>query len=170
MPASPGEQSGRDGEPLAGPSRVRTCPSAPPEPDSVLFGFVVAPGEVAYLSPGIPATPELLSALERSGIPVENRARFSGRCMENRCVQWSDSEGGRCGLADRALAALAIEQPLENLPRCGIRSTCRWYFQHQGKACAACPEVIRRPADASAAETNVDGSRPRAIEIARDRP
>ena len=170
MSARSAEVSGRDSETLTGHDCARTCPSAPPEPDSVLFGLVISPGEVAYVSPGIPATPELLPALGRSEIPIENRARFAGRCMEHRCVQWSGDGGGRCGLADRALAALAIETPLETLPRCGIRSTCRWYFQHRGKACAACPEVIRRPARALDAATDLVGAPLVPLEISADGP
>jgi hypothetical protein len=127
-------------------SPTKTCPSAPAEPGSVLLGIVVRPGEVAYLSPTIPATAEFLDQLTRSGIPIENRMRFAGTCMEHRCAQWKDGAGGgRCGLADRAIAALSISTGPEILPKCGIRSTCRWFAQHRAKACAACPEVIRRP-------------------------
>jgi hypothetical protein len=126
----------------------KTCPSAPAEPGSVLLGMVVAPGQVAYLSPSIPVTPELLAELTQSGIPIENRMRFACTCMERVCRQWTDdSSGGRCGLADRAIAAMSITSGLDDLPKCGIRSTCRWFAQHQSKACAACPEVIRRPAE-----------------------
>jgi hypothetical protein len=126
----------------------KTCPSAPAEPGSVLLGMVVAPGQVAYLSPSIPVTTELLAELTQSGIPIENRMRFACTCMERACRQWTDDgSGGRCGLADRAIAAMSITSGLDDLPKCGIRSTCRWFAQHQSKACAACPEVIRRPAE-----------------------
>ena len=131
----------------SGKSSVKTCPSGPAEPGSVLLGMVVGPGQVAYLSPSIPVTSELLAELEQDGIPIENRMRFACTCMEHRCRQWNgDAGGGRCGLADRAIAALSITEGLEDLPNCGIRSTCRWFAQHRAKACAACPEVIRRPA------------------------
>jgi hypothetical protein len=136
----------RDGQSLD--TFTKTCPSGPAEPGSVLLGMVVAPGQVAYLSPGIPVTTELLDGLTQSGIPIENRMRFSCKCMEHGCEQWNgDSSGGRCGLVDRAIAALAITSGPDELPRCGIRATCRWYAQHKAKACAACPEVIRRPAE-----------------------
>jgi hypothetical protein len=124
---------------------AKTCPSAPAEPGSVLFGVVVAPGDVAYLSPNVPVTQGLLDDLARNGMAVENRLRFAGKCMERHCVQWAGGDDGRCSLADRAIAALSIEEGREDLPKCGIRSTCRWYAQHRAKACAACPEVIRRP-------------------------
>jgi len=72
--------------------------------------------------------------------------RFSGPCMEHRCVQWAGKPGaGRCGLIDHALEALSITEDATTLPHCSIRATCRWFAQHKRKACAACPEVIRRP-------------------------
>jgi len=127
----------------------RTCPSAPPEPGSVLLGIVAGQGQVAYLSPSPPVTPELLVALGQHGIPIENRIRFAGPCMEHHCVQWKGEAGaGRCGLIDHAIDVLSIQSGPETLPHCGIRDTCRWFAQHHRSACAACPEVIRRPARA----------------------
>lgn len=122
-----------------------TCPSAPPEPGSSLFGIVTGAGQVAYLNPAVPATQELIQGLTQDGVPIENRLRFSGGCMEHRCVQWSGEPGaGRCGLVDRAVEKLNIGDGLETLPHCAIRGTCRWYAQHKRRACAACPEVIRK--------------------------
>lgn len=126
---------------------VATCPSAPPEPGSALLGVVTAPGKVAYLNPGIPATQEMIDSLAGGGIPIENRLRFSGSCMEHHCVQWAGKPGaGRCGLIDHALKALSITEGAATLPHCSIRATCRWFAQHKRAACAACPEIIRRPA------------------------
>ena len=125
---------------------TKTCPSAPPEPGSALFGIVAAKGQVAYITPNVPVTSELLAILGQGGVPVENRLRFSGDCMEHHCVQWQGGAGsGRCGLIDQALDVFHIESGVETLPHCGIRHTCRWFAQHNRKACAACPEVIRRP-------------------------
>ena len=127
--------------------RATTCPSAPPEPGSTLLGVVIGPGQVAYLNPGIPATQEMIESLGSNGIAIENRMRFSGPCMEHRCVQWAGEPGtGRCGLIDHALDALRVDQDAAPLPHCSIRATCRWFAQHARAACAACPEVIRRPA------------------------
>jgi hypothetical protein len=130
------------------PTLTKTCPSAPAELGSVVLGVVVGPGQVAYLAPSVPVTPELLDGLKESGVPIENRMRFACACREHQCKQWSGGagEGGHCGLVDRAIEALGITEELGDLPNCGIRSTCRWFAQHRRKACAACPEVIRRPA------------------------
>jgi hypothetical protein len=123
-----------------------TCPSAPPEPGSALLGVVMGKGQVAYVNPPVPATQDMLDGFAKSGVPIENRMRFSGPCMEHRCVQWVGARGaGRCGLIDHALVDLGITKEAEILPRCSIRATCRWFAQHRRAACAACPEIIRRP-------------------------
>ncbi len=128
---------------------VKTCPSAAPEEGSVLLGVVVGRGQVAFLNPSPPVTPELLISLSENGVPIENRIRFAGPCVEHRCLQWQSEAGaGRCGLADRAIDILGVKSGPETLPQCGIRSSCRWFAQHNRAACAACPEVIRRPAGA----------------------
>ena len=112
-----------------------------------MLGVVTGPGQVAYINPPIPATQEMIDGLAERGVPIENRLRFSGRCMEHRCVQWTaTSEGGRCGLIDHALELLNVTEGPATLPHCSIRATCRWFAQHKRAACAACPEVIRRPA------------------------
>jgi hypothetical protein len=50
----------------------------------------------------------MIDSLVSSGIPIENRMRFSGPCMEHRCVQWAGKAGaGRCGPIDHALEALS---------------------------------------------------------------
>jgi hypothetical protein len=126
--------------------QAATCPSAPPEPGSSLLGVVVGRGQIAYLNPGVPVTDALLEDLGAQGVAIENRLRFSGPCMEHRCVQWVGAPGaGKCGLIDHALSALDVSAPPDALPRCAIRATCRWFEQRGRLACAACPEVIRRP-------------------------
>jgi hypothetical protein len=124
----------------------KTCPSAPPEQGSVLLGIVTGKGKIAYINPHPPVTSELLVILGQRNVPIENRLRFAGSCMEHGCVQWQGEAGaGRCGLIDHAIEALGIESGAETLPHCGIRQSCRWFAQHGRSACAACPEIIRRP-------------------------
>ena len=130
---------------------VKTCPSAPPEPGSFLLGVVTGPGQVAYLNPHVPVTLELLESLGRDGVAIENRMRFGCGCAEQKCVQWRGEAGaGRCGLIDHAIEALAVEMGPDTLPHCGIRHTCRWFAQHDRRACAVCPEIIRKPARVAA--------------------
>lgn len=121
-----------------------TCPSAPAEPGSVVLGIVVASGKVAYLSPSMPVTESLLKTVHKDGQPIEQRMRFAGGCIRSQCVQWSE---GRCGLIDRVLSDVGTHD-MATLPQCGIRSTCRWFFQQGRAACNACPMVIRKPAAA----------------------
>ena len=77
---------------------TKTCPSAPAEVGSVVLGVVIAQGQVAYLTPNVPVTTELLEELHGHGIPVENRMRFACACREHGC---------RDGTAPRALAVVA---------------------------------------------------------------
>ena len=122
------------------------CPSAPPEPGSVLLGIVVEEGHVAYLHPNLPVTDDMLQALDKNGIPKDNRMRFSCSCMKEKCVQWQDTSNfGRCGLIDHAVTVLYQDEKLDQLPHCGIRQHCRWFFQHRLAACSVCPEIVRRP-------------------------
>ncbi|MDD5366640.1 MAG: hypothetical protein PHR30_14980 [Gallionellaceae bacterium] len=120
-----------------------TCPNAPPEVGAALFGIVQGDGKVAYLSPNIPVSDGLLVALENKNIPIENRLRFSGPCMAERCIQWQTD---RCSLADKVVADLGDSGTEHSkLPHCGIRATCRWFAQHKQVACGGCPTVIRKP-------------------------
>jgi hypothetical protein len=135
-----------DAKEVAAPGAA-TCPSAPPEPGSALLGVVTGPRQIAYLRPAVPVTQKMLDGLAENGIPIENRFRFSGTCMEQRCVQWKGGEGdGRCGLIDHALQELNITEGATELPHCAIRATCRWFAQRGRTACAACPNILRRPA------------------------
>ncbi|AOJ05432.1 MULTISPECIES: hypothetical protein [Burkholderia] len=127
----------------AGEASLGTCPSAPAESASAVLGAVMDSGTVAYISPKIPISRELLDGLRANGVPVENRVRFLGPCLGGKCAQWT---GHRCGLADAIVNQPAVlSPPEEGLPKCGIRSTCRWYAQHASAACMQCPVVIYEP-------------------------
>jgi hypothetical protein len=130
---------------LAEQIRETTCPSAPPDTGAVLLGVIAGKGEVVYITPSMPVTSSLLESFSQNGIPVENRLRFASPCIRHQCVQWS---GDRCGLIDRAVLTAEKDEDRSALPKCGIRSTCRWFAQHGKNACAVCPEVVRKPAGA----------------------
>ena len=99
------------------------------------------------MTPSVPVTEQLINGLENNGIPIENRMRFACVYSEHQGAQWSGGtrDKGRWGLVDHAVEALALTKGRDNLPDSGIRSVCRWFAQHGSKACAACPEIIRRP-------------------------
>ena len=65
--------------------------------------------------------------------------RFAAPCQRERCAQWT---GSSCGVIEEVLATGAGEDQPARLPRCAIRSACRWYRQEGGAACRACPLVI----------------------------
>jgi hypothetical protein len=124
----------------------KSCPSAEPEPGSILLGVMVKPSIVAYIVPASQVTTEALESLRESGVDVENRLRFAGPCVEHQCVQWT---GARCGLIDNAVATQDEAISVALLPKCSIRSSCRWFSQHGRSACAVCPDIIRKPSAAS---------------------
>lgn len=107
--------------------------------------MVQAGGQIAYISPSIPLTRDLAMSFQEKHIELENRLRVAGPCSAADCVQWGQ---GRCSLVDKVVADAALPHtlPSNGLPRCGIRQTCRWFFQHDVRACQACPEVVRKPA------------------------
>lgn len=126
-----------DGHPGA-----RMCPSTAAENATVLLGMITMSGRVAYLTPAVPAAPLIES--DDDGIqPLETRYRFAGPCVESGCGFWT---GEQCGLgarlADSYAKVNAANQDPPHLPRCAIRSRCRWYAEQGSRACAACPLVV----------------------------
>jgi hypothetical protein len=94
---------------------------------------------VGYITPPIPVDDEFVAKV-RSGRSPEKRFRFAGDCIEGGCAQWT---GSRCGVID---AVLAVDRDTagdsSRLPRCAIRSTCRWFAQSGADACSVCPRVV----------------------------
>lgn len=128
--AAPPQGEERD-EPLA-------CPSAPAQPGSSLLAIVGSDGRLAHLSPTIPVDEAFVAAASRHGAP-EARMRFTAPCLEAGCAQWT---GSSCGVIEQVLATGAHEDQPTRLPRCEIRSGCRWYRQEGGAACRVCPLVL----------------------------
>ena len=96
--------------------------------------------------PSVPVTPEMLAHLRQDRIDIENRLRFSGTCIEGACVQWT---GTCCGLIERAVIENVSAVPVDILPKCTIRPSCRWFAQRGRTACAIYPAIIRKPSSAS---------------------
>jgi hypothetical protein len=95
-------------------------------------------GRLAHLSPPIPIDARLIAVASKHG-PPEARMRFTSPCVREGCAQWT---GSACGVIQQVLAAGAGEDQPARLPRCAIRSACRWYRHEGGAACRACPLVI----------------------------
>ena len=139
-------------EPVTGstgsPDTARMCPSTPAANATVVLGVVTPPGRVAYVTPAIPVTPQLLIALDDGRGPLKSRFRFSGTCVESGCGFWT---GRNCGLGERVATSFATVTADEAaadgsthqvLPRCAIRSRCRWFAEQGPAACVACPYVV----------------------------
>ena len=114
------------------------CPSARAEPGASLLAVLGSDGRLAHLSPPMEVDEAFIAAASRHGQP-EARMRFTSPCLQEGCTQWT---GSACGVVEQVLATGAAEDQPARLPRCAIRSACRWYLQEGGPACRACPLVL----------------------------
>ncbi|MET8832732.1 hypothetical protein ABZV78_02270 [Micromonospora sp. NPDC004540] len=82
-----------------------------------------------------------LAAARDSDAPVESRFRLAGPCVTSSCGFWT---GEHCGLGARMAASYAETAELgqEQLPKCAIRRTCRWFAEQGPAACPACSHVV----------------------------
>jgi len=102
------------------------------------------PPEVAYLERPLPVSDELLEM----AVPLRPTEvfRFAAPCQKGSCGHWSGSD---CNLARRIVRLLP--QASIALPKCNIRTQCRWYAQEGRAACGRCPYVVTQnesPSDA----------------------
>lgn len=115
------------------------CPSAQPRgEDSVIFGVVGGTDKrprVEYLQNLVPVTDDSLdlSALLE---PTEI-FRFAAPCAGYNCQHF---DGLKCRLVSKTVKILS--EVVEGLPRCQIRSHCRWWQQEGRAACKRCPQVV----------------------------
>jgi hypothetical protein len=126
----------------------KACPSGPCQEGALLIGVMTEQGTLAYVQPPTRVNAEFVSRARALGRP-ERRFRFSVPCIEAGCPQWT---GKGCAVVDHVLEE---EGPAEapssaELPRCAIRSSCRWFAQRGAEACAVCPLVV---ADIGGTET-----------------
>ena len=119
-------------------SGIRTCPSAPAKEGSSLLGLVNGEGTLTYLNPPLVLDTESLAVLRTRPSP-ERRFRFAAPCIQDSCAQW---HAGSCGIIKFVIRNVERASDTGPLPRCGIRSTCRWFAQEGRRACAVCPLVV----------------------------
>jgi hypothetical protein len=136
------------------PGEQLACPSAPGLPGSSLLAIIGSDGRLAHLSPPIPVDEAFVAAAARHGAP-EARMRFTAPCLKEGCAQWT---GSSCGVIEQVLATGAHADQPTKLPRCAIRSGCRWYRQEGGEACRACPLVLT-DGDATGSSTTTTDAR-----------
>lgn len=120
------------------PKGLMTCPSGPCNVGSELLGIVNDAGKVSFLGKPVPITEDFV-VTANSGNTPEARFRFSTKCVETKCKQWS---GAKCSVGS-VVAEISVQNHF-NTPDCGIRSQCRWFNQESVKACLSCEQVITK--------------------------
>ena len=117
---------------------MKTCPSAVCEEGANLVGIVNQEGMVDFLSNPFIIDAEFVDIAFRGKQP-ESRFRFSNRCVENGCKQWT---GHSCSVIERVLVEAEGQDFPNKLPPCSIRASCRWYHQEGNNACFVCPFIV----------------------------
>lgn len=125
----------------SGSESAKLCPSSRCEADNILLGIVNAEGRIDYLSQRY-VIDEAFVATAHEGRTPEQRFRFSSPCLKRGCEKW---DGERCGVA-KVLTERAPELLPPNtgptVPRCSIRSDCRWHGEYGDAVCYVCSWVI----------------------------
>jgi hypothetical protein len=151
------ETFGRTGSPVRigrsqpPPSRSsKTCPSAFAKEGVRLLGVMTPAGRVAFIHPPTHVDAEFVARVTAEGRP-EARYRFAAPCVEDRCPQWT---GTGCHVVDEVVGAGILSErgrdrvgtdfteARSRLPACGIRSSCRWFYQRGASACEVCPAIV----------------------------
>jgi len=143
-----GGARGADGSAVGDARPPLLCPSAQPDMEGArAIGLVDHTGEapeVSYLEQPVPVSEELL-ALAHPVKPTE-LFRFAAPCQTSACSHW---DGADCNLVERIVKLLPASSLV--LPKCHIRTDCRWYQQEGRAACARCPHVVTQNEDPSVA-------------------
>lgn len=122
----------------------KLCPSHRCKPGSQLLGVRQDDGTVAILPQPLPVTEDFIKTVSGHELPPERRFRFTNKCVESGCSQWT---GKGCGVVERMVDYLDKVPALAALPPCAIRTSCRWFSQRGGDACALCSYVITEIAE-----------------------
>jgi hypothetical protein len=93
-------------------------------------------GRVSYLAEPLPAT--AVSAAIPDGIPATRVLRFASHCVS----ECSNRVGDSCGLIDRMAALPTPAAETASVPRCHLRTHCKWWHQAGVGACRRCPAVV----------------------------
>jgi hypothetical protein len=137
---------------IPSPRDALLCPSSQPEVEGARVLGVVQPTavghEVAYLDERLEVSPEVL-AMAGEANPT-SVFRFAARCQTGRCPHF---DGSDCQLATRIVQIMPVA--VETLPRCQIRSECRWFRQEGAAACRRCPQISTLNVDDSEAMRRV---------------
>lgn len=115
-----------------------SCPSAQPDmAGAVAFGVISGSVDrplVQYLPRSVPVG-EVMDQL--GDAPPGEVLRIGARCEEAACVH---NTADQCSLGHRI--ATVLPAVVQQLPRCTLRSTCRWFDEQGGAACLRCPQIL----------------------------
>jgi len=115
------------------------CPSSKCKPGSRLLGVRQDDGTVAILPSPLDIDEKFISKVNNDDIRPEQKFRFTNKCIENGCSQWT---GKSCGVIEKLVSYLDVLPVKEALPECAIRPQCRWFRQSGVDACKVCTFVI----------------------------
>jgi hypothetical protein len=114
------------------------CPSSRAQTGARLLGIRQEDGSIAILPEPLKIDESFID-LSNQVASAERQFRFTNKCVESGCKQWT---GQRCGVADNLIHASQSMKLEHTLQECGIRLQCRWYKQNGEAACKICPLVI----------------------------
>ena len=132
------------------------CPSHRCKTGSKLLAVRQDDGTMAILPEALPIDQNFIDAVKANSVPPEQRFRFTNKCIENGCKQWTDKG---CGVVEQVVKYLDRVPLAEVLPPCSIRAHCRWFLQKKADACRMCPYVLTEITEAELAhidETSID--------------
>ena len=116
----------------------KTCPSANFSKGAYLLGIRNEDDEMEILAEPLKITEEIYNKLKKKNTRPEKALRMANKCIESNCKQWT---GEGCGVIDHVLTTIEERYKKDQLPECGIRSTCRWYSQQGKESCKVCTLV-----------------------------
>jgi len=113
------------------------CPSARCEEGHILIGMVREDASVGYIPQRLKVDKNFARKANHDG-KAEQRFRFASPCVKSGCQQWTN---GQCGVVEDVTVELTSHQT-HDLPKCSIRSECRWFAQRSIEACRVCSWVV----------------------------
>ena len=119
--------------------KTKSCPSSKALPGAGLLGVRQPDGRIALLPEVLPVDDDFISIAQQDPVPLEQRFRFTNSCLENGCKQWNKNG---CGIVHRVVKYIDQVNSIDELPSCGIRSTCRWFSQEGANACKVCTYIV----------------------------
>lgn len=114
------------------------CPSSRAQKGARLLGIRQEDGQVAILPQPLLIDESFIEEASKRS-PAEQQFRFTNKCVESGCQQWT---GSRCGVADTIVSVMNGLVVSNELPACAIRQQCRWFNQNGAESCKVCSFVI----------------------------